>query len=242
MEPFLSVIVPAYNEAARLSPTLKEISNTLRAETFTYEIIVVNDGSTDDTAKVIETLRPEIKNLLVLSETPNRGKGAAVQRGMLAARGAWRLFMDADGATPFSEFKKMAPYLDHTHAILIGSRTAKGAEILVPQPWHRKVLGRLGNYFIRLLLLPGISDTHCGFKCIRGDAAEQIFTRTRINRWAFDDEALALARAMGYAIQEIPVKWSNTRAHSTFRMSAYCPALRDAIKIKWWFASGKYDL
>ncbi len=242
MRPFLSVILPAYNEAERLPPTLENLFEELRQMSFEYEIIVVNDGSKDGTREVIKKIEAETKYLTLIDYEENKGKGFAVRKGMIAAQGTWRLFMDADGASPFSEFKKMMPYLNEEHGILIGSRFMRGAKVLVPQPTHRKTLGRLGNFLIRVLFLPGILDTHCGFKCFRSDAAEKIFERTKIDRWAFDDEVLLLAMKMGYPVKEIPIIWSDRREHSTFRLSDYIFAFFDVIKIKYWLATGKYNV
>lgn len=242
MGPFLSVILPAYNEAERLPPTLKKLSEELRQMNFEYEIIIVNDGSKDGTRDAIRKIEAETEHLTCIDYKENKGKGFAIRKGMLAARGMWRLFMDADGASPFSEFKKMMPYLNKEHGILIGSRFVKGAEVLVPQPNYRKTLSRLGNFLIRVLLLPDILDTHCGFKCFRSDAAEKIFERTKIDRWAFDDEALLLAILMGYPVKEIPITWSDRREHSTFKLSDYVFAFFDVIKIKYWLATGKYNV
>jgi len=242
VKPFISIIIPAYNEVNRIFSTLTSLSEELSHVNFEYEVIIVDDGSRDQTQDIIQSFRAQIKNLMVIKNEENRGKGCAVKQGMLAAHGTWRLFMDADNATPFSEFTKMLPSLDTDHAILIGSRNIKGSVILTPQPWHRKILGRGGNFFIQFLFSLDISDTHCGFKCFREDAAQKIFSQAKINRWTFDDEILALAKKMGYPIKEIPVTWHDVKIYSTFKISDYATSFFDALRIKYWLLTKKYSL
>lgn len=239
--PFLSVIIPAYNEAKRLPLTLIDIDKHLELQEYSYEILVVNDGSTDDTAEIVRRFDSLIQNLKLVDNKENKGKGAAVRQGMLAAKGTWRLFMDADNSTSVVEFNKMIPYFKDGYEIVIGSRDAKGARTLPPQPIYKKGLGNIGNLIIQALLLPGIWDTQCGFKCFSDEAADRIFRLTKIDRWGFDAEALALAKTLGYKIKEMPVFWVNDpRSHVSLK--TYLQVLAETVKIRWWLWRHSYNI
>lgn len=239
--PFLSVIIPAYNEAKRLPLTLIDIDKHLEQQEYSYEILVVNDGSTDETAEIVRRFSPLIENLKLIDNKENHGKGAAVRQGMLLAKGTWRLFMDADNSTSVVEFNKMIPYFKAGYEVVIGSRDVKGARTSPPQAIYKRFLGNIGNLIIQALLLPGIWDTQCGFKCFSDEAAGRIFRLTKINRWGFDPESLALAKALGYKIKEMPVFWVNDpRTH--VRLSAYLQVLWEVAKVRWWLWRNAYNL
>lgn len=240
-KPYLSVIIPAHNEAKRLPLTLIDVDKHLSQQEYSYEIIVVNDGSTDATAEIVRRFSLLIENLKLIDMPENQGKGAAVRQGMLSAKGNWRIFMDADNSTSISEFQKMIPYFRENYEVIIGSRAIKGAKLRPPQPIHRQILGKLGNFFIQIFLLRGIWDSQCGFKCFSEQAAERIFALTRINRWGFDIEALALAKTLGYKIKELPIFWANN-PHSQVKAFAYLQVLWETIKIWWWLKKNKYNL
>ncbi|MCR4328288.1 MAG: glycosyltransferase family 2 protein [Patescibacteria group bacterium] len=212
-KPFLSVIIPAYNEEKRLPATLVEAHEYLSNAGFSYEIIVVNDGSHDGTAEVVQKMAEKIDGLTLIGNDVNKGKGGVVRQGMLAARGKVRLFADADNSTSISQFRKMVPFFQEGGnggcEVVIGSRAIQGAELVPPQPFYRRVAGKILNGITQILLVPGIWDTQCGFKAFTDTAAQDIFSRASINGWAFDVEVLALARALGYTIKEVPVRWSN---------------------------------
>ena len=240
-KPYLSVIIPAYNEAKRLPLTLIDVDKHLAQQEYSYEIIVVNDGSTDATAEITNRFKSLMENLKIIDNKENRGKGAVVRQGMLAAKGNWRVFMDADNSTSISEFNKMVPYLDEGYEVVIGSRVVRGAKMNPPQPIHKRIAGRLGNWFIQLVLLRGIKDSQCGFKCFSEEAAERIFSIATINRWAFDVEALALARAFGYEVKEMPVNWVNDpRTH--VRLTSYFQVLWETVKVRWRLWRKLYNL
>jgi glycosyltransferase involved in cell wall biosynthesis len=213
----LSIIFPAYNEAERIGPTLKLFSNYLSAKGFSYEIIVVDDGSTDHTIQHIESL--QIPNCKVIPSVENKGKGHAVRIGMLAAKGKIRVFSDADGSTPIEEIDKLLAPLNSGDAdIAIGSRYLENSEVTKAQPFMRVVWSRFTNKIMQRILLPGIADPHCGFKAFRAEAAEKIFPQCKINEWSFDLEVLSLAQSLGFTIKEIPVKWANDeRSKGKFR-------------------------
>ncbi|OGY97227.1 MAG: hypothetical protein A2128_01245 [Candidatus Liptonbacteria bacterium GWC1_60_9] len=240
-KPFLSVVIPAYNEAKRIPLTLIDIDKHLHACDFSYEIIVVDDGSKDATAEIVNRFIPLVRNLKLIDNKVNRGKGAVVRQGMLAAKGALRLFTDADNSTSIDQFNKMLPHFKEGYDIVIGSRDVEGARLEPPQPWHKRLLGNLGNLFIQTVLLPGIWDTQCGFKAFREEAVEEIFPMLTIDRWGFDIEILSLARAQGYRIKEVPVVWVND-PHSHVKPTAYLQVLWETITIRWRLYRGRYPL
>ena len=206
---YLSVVVPAFDEAARLGPTLDAIRRFLDSRRFTSEVIVVVDGGGDGTLELARGVGLEWPALVVLHHQPNRGKGYAVRRGMLAARGRYRLFSDADLSTPIEEVDRLIDALDDGVDIAIGSRALPASDVRVRQAWWRQSMGRIFNQVVRRLAVPGIRDTQCGFKCLRGEAAEQIFERQRIAGFSFDVELLWIARKLGFRVVEVPVTWVN---------------------------------
>jgi glycosyltransferase involved in cell wall biosynthesis len=209
----LSVVVPAYNEADRLPPTLEAIRRHLDGSDETYEVIVVDDGSRDGTAETAERLCSSWPQLQVIRLDRNRGKGAAVRAGMLRARGEHRLFSDADLSTPIDELPRLRAELQGRCAVAIASRGAKGARIAVHQQWRREFMGRTYNRLLRLLVLPGIHDSQCGFKVFTAEAAVACFEPLRTLRFGFDAEALLRARRKGWAIAEVPVNgWRHVEA------------------------------
>ena len=172
--------------------------------------MVVDDGSTDRTVQLIKALELEHHHLKLVVQPENKGKGAAVKRGMLAAIGEIRVFMDADESTPISELEKLlTPIIHYGADISIGSRYLPSSDVAVPQPWHRRVWSRFANQIVQNILLPGIVDPNCGFKAYTAAAAEKIFSKCEINQWSFDLEALGLARSYNHTIAEVPVRWLN---------------------------------
>ena len=238
----LSVIVPAYNEAVRLPGTLRRLHEYLAARPFTYEIIVVLDGPTDNTREVVHELA--LANLKIIDRTVNRGKGYTVKEGMLKASGVIRLFSDADNSTDIAHFDAMKSFFDNGYDLVISSRHSNdvaAAVQAVPQAWYKQLLGRAGNPVVQLLAVPGIWDTQCGFKAFHGDVAERIFSRTTIDGWGFDIEVLALARALNYRIGIIPAHWIND-ASSHFGGLDYCRVLGEALRIRYNLKTCKYEL
>lgn len=240
----LSIIIPAYNEAARLPKTLSRIHKYLAGRAAKYEIIIVLDGSTDDTAAVVERLASEVEHLKILDRKVNRGKGYTVKQGMLAARGQIRLFCDADNSTDIAHFDKMKPLFDQGYDVVIASRNDKDvpeALQVVSQAWYKRAIGRLGNRLVQLAAVPGIWDTQCGFKAFRAEAAERIFSQTTIERWGFDIEVLALAQRLNYKIGIIPARWINDdRSH--VKMTDYLNVLNDTFTVRRNLLLGKYRL
>jgi dolichyl-phosphate beta-glucosyltransferase len=222
----LSVIVPVYNEEKRVSKTLKEAFAYLKAKRITAEVIVVDDGSSDKTVEVVGRFKkmatPE-QTLKILKHTVNKGKGAAVKTGALTAKGNIVLYMDADNATPLSEYEKFKPAFKNNVDVIVGSRAIDRKQVKVHQPLYREIIGRIGNIIIQLLVVPGISDTQCGFKAFTHNAAKTIFPLQTIERFGFDVELLYIARKRRFSMLETSVIWRddpNTRVN----------ALRDSIR------------
>lgn len=241
---YLSVVIPAYNEEQRIEKTLVAINEYLTHQPYSWEILVVSDGSRDKTAAKVSLLEQKIKNLRLIARENNKGKGYTVRQGMLSAKGRIRLFTDADNSTDVSHFEKMRPFFDQGYGVVICSRDRKdvdGARQAVPQAWYKRMLGNLGNLFFQLLAVRGIWDTQCGFKAFRDYAAKDIFSRARIDRWAFDVEALALARELNIKIGIVAAYWINDpKSHVT--IAGYLNTLWEVIKIWWWIRRKTYNL
>jgi len=203
--PFLSVVIPAYNEEYRLPRTLEQIFAFLQEQNYVSEVIVIENGSSDRTYEIAQGFADRYENLHVLREE-QRGKGNAVKRGMLEARGEYRFLCDADLSMPIVQINRFLPPQLTNLDIAIGSREAPGA-VRHNEPEFRHLGGRLINLAIRLSILPGLQDTQCGFKCFRAEVADKIFLCQSISGWAFDIEVLYVARKYGYQIVEIPIDW-----------------------------------
>lgn len=229
---YLSIVIPAFNEASRIETTIIDIDRYLKCQDFTSEIIVVNDGSDDSTSDVVNDLIKRIPALRLIECSANKGKGRAIRRGMLEARGSLRLFTDADNSTRIDQVEKLLPYLNQGCPIVIGSRALKDAHITVKQPWFRIVLGKLGNKIVQLLAVPGIKDTQCGFKVFSQHAVDLIFPRMTIDGWGFDIEALAIARHHDMSIKEVGIEWAN-HPDTFFGLKDYLRVMRELCVI-WW--------
>ncbi len=223
-QPEISIVIPAYNEARTISSTLRAIADYFRTHEIAGEIIVVDDGSSDATAALARDTDSAGVPVEVLVNERNRGKGYSVRRGILAARGKYVGFADADMSTPIAELDKVRPALAAGADVVIGSRALADSEIDEHQPWWRERAGKLFGCFMRCVLLPGIADSQCGFKFFSRAAAREISSRQKLSGWAFDVELLYLARRLGYEIVEIPVHWVND-PDSRVRM------LRDGLKM-----------
>lgn len=232
-EIFLSVVIPAYNEENRLPKTLKSIAEYLPRQQYAWEIIVVSDGSKDGTARVVREAQERIPNLQLIDNKENHGKGYVVRQGLLAARGAWRLFTDADNSTSIDQVEKMLPWRNQGYDIVIGSRDVKGAVLNPPQPWIRQMVLGEGFKLLRKILVGmwDLQDTQCGFKGFSARAVEDIFPRLHIDRWAFDVEILAVAKKLGYKIKEIPIVWMND-PKSKVKISGMIKMLLEILQIR----------
>ena len=238
---YLSVIIPAYNEEKRLSKTLEEIDKYLSKQNYDYEILVVNDGSKDKTAQVIRDRVSVIQNLRLIDNKKNNGKGYVVRQGMLEAKGEYRIFTDADNSTSIDQVEKMWPYFEAGFDIVFGSRDAKGAILNPPQSPLRRFLGEVFGFLTNLIVGTwGIADSQCGFKCFTKKAAENIFPKCKINRFAFDPEFFVIAKKLGYKIKEIPVYWEND-PESKVKFKWMVNMGIDLLKIRWNIITKKYD-
>ncbi len=205
----LSVVIPAFEEVGRLGPTLTQLRHFLDGRRFDSEVIVVVDGGRDGTLELARGLAREWPALVVLHHEVNRGKGYAVRRGMLAARGRYRLFSDADLSTPIADVEQLIDAIDGGADVAIGSRALPDSDVRVRQAWWRQSMGRVFNQIVRRAAVPDLYDTQCGFKCFRAEAAQQIFARQRMTRFSFDVELLWIARKLRCRVVEVPVTWVN---------------------------------
>jgi len=207
-EIFLSIIIPAHNEEKRLPDTLRQVQNFLSSQDYPAEVLVVENASSDRTLAAAQEFSRHFSELRVL-QCPQRGKGLAVRQGMLAARGEYRFMCDADLSMPVGEINRFLPPMLSGVDIAIASREAPGA-VRYHEPYYRHFVGRVYNMLIRLMALPGLQDTQCGFKCFRGALVDDLFTRQTLGGWSFDVEVLFIARRRGLRIVEIPIPWTHT--------------------------------
>ncbi|HHT9144804.1 MAG TPA: dolichyl-phosphate beta-glucosyltransferase [Candidatus Wunengus sp. YC61] len=231
-ECFLSVIIPAYNEEKRVLPTLRKICAYLSAKDFPCEIIIVDDGSTDNTLQMIKNFASSNNHLVILTNEQNIGKGYSVRKGMLSARGEYAFFTDADLSTPIEEIDKCLPYLLNGYDVVIGSRSMPGADIIVHQPWYREKMGKIFNFMVNMVLLKGIIDTQCGFKGFKREAVKTIFSKCKIDGFSFDVEALYLSRKYNFKIKEIPIRWENSTLSKVSPIKHSLQMFKDLIGIK----------
>lgn len=238
MTTFLSIIIPAHNEESRLPNTLEHIIRFLEKQSFTSEVIVVENGSTDKTLKVAQQYAKQHKQVRVIQS--ERGKGAAVKRGLLEAQGAYRFMCDADLSMPVEEIAKFIPPALKDFDIAIASREAKGA-VRYNEPRYRHLGGRGINFLIQVLILPGLNDTQCGFKCFRADVAEKIFNLQTLPGWSFDIEVLYIARRYGYRVHEVPIHWYHDSDTKVRALPDAIHMFQDIFRIRANARRGTYD-
>lgn len=237
----LSVVIPAYNEARRLPSTLEEITGYLHGHSrwLPAEVVVVDDGSNDETSAVaMAAPATDGVTILCLSQPTNRGKGAAVRAGFAAARGRKILLSDADMATPMSEIDALAGAAEA--AVAIGSRALDRARIETRQPLYRDLMGRVFNLAVRIFAVEGIADTQCGFKLFDGDLGRALASVQRIDGFAFDVELLVWAKAWGYPVREVPVRWRHVEASRVQPLTHSADMFWDLLRILRWRISGRF--
>ncbi len=240
--PFLSIIIPAYHEEQRLPRTLEILNGYLHRQTYSYELIVVDDGSSDESSRLMQQcMRQFGEQGLFLKNERNRGKGYSVRRGVLSSHGDYVLFSDADLSTPITEVEKLLGSLRQGYDIAIGSRGLKTSDIQVHQAWYRERMGKIFNRIARSLHLTKFSDTQCGFKCFRGDAARSLFPLQSLEGWSFDVEILFLAARRKYRIAEVPIQWFNEPNSRVNALTDAMKMFRDLLLIRYNAWSGKYD-
>jgi dolichyl-phosphate beta-glucosyltransferase len=242
--PELSVVIPVYNEAARVQKTLYAALNYLKSMKIPVEILIVDDGSKDQTLQVVDGFKNQATDkceLRILKHEVNRGKGAAVRTGALEANGKIILYMDADNATPLSEFEKFKPAFQKGADVVIGSRAKDRKQVKVHQPFYREAMGRIFNLLVQAIATPGLWDTQCGFKAFSQKAARSIFPLQTIERFGFDVELLYIAKKRNFSIQEVSVQWFDDPASKVkvFRDSARM--LLDLFAIRFNDLKGRYS-
>lgn len=244
-QPYLSVVIPAYKEKERIGSNLLEIEKFLADKSFEYEVIIVVDGSPDNTAEVAGNYSNQVKNLRVISNPENHGKGYVVRQGLLEAKGKYVVFLDADGSTSITHVEKFLPELEAGFDVIVGSRKIQGSFVQIHQPKYREFMGEGGNWLIRIVLgLWSYPDTQCGFKMLTGQAAHEIASRMVVDRFGFDFELIILAHKLGFKVKQMPVRWLNEEG-STVSLTGpngFIQVLIDLFKTKGRLIAGKYNI
>lgn len=223
---YLSIVIPCFNEQKRIPKTISKISSYLKSKDFNYEIIVIDDGSSDGTLSSIS----DFADVIILKNEKNMGKGYSIRRGVLEAKGEYILFSDADLSTPIEELEKLLQEIEKND-IVIGSRAYQESQILIHQPWWREKMGKVFNLLVQRFLIKGFSDTQCGFKLFKNDC-KKIFSLSRINGFAFDVEIIFIAKKLGLKIKDIPITWVNSKESKVNPIIAPIEMVIELIKIK----------
>jgi dolichyl-phosphate beta-glucosyltransferase len=239
--PDYSIVIPAYNESVRIIPTLDRVLAYIQQQGWKAEIVVVNDGSRDDTAEVVRDYAARCANVNLVENPGNQGKGYSVRNGILHAKGAVVLFTDADLSSPIEEAAKLFESIHRGNDVAIGSRWLRSDLQTERQPICRQILGRAFNLALKIVLGFSFKDTQCGFKAFTQRAAADIFGRQVIRRWGFDPEILFLARRLHYKTEEVPVAWAHDKRSKINPITDGTSMLLDLFRIRWNSISGKYD-
>ncbi len=244
-KPYLSVIIPSYKEGKRIAENLETCIKYFADKTYEYEFVIVVDGSPDNTAEIARSYTGKLKNLRVIENPENHGKGYVVRQGLLAAKGEFRLFFDADGSTAIDHLDKFLPEFQNGNDVVIGSRDIDGSFVQVHQAKYKEIMGDGGNWAIRILLgLWQYPDTQCGFKMLSAEAAEAVATRMVVDRFGFDFELIVLAKKLGFKIKQMPVRWLNEEG-STVSLTGpngYFQVLWDLWKTRMRLWGGAYKI
>ena len=237
---YLSLVIPAYNEGDRIGPTLEKAFAYLRAQPYESEVLVVDDGSKDNTVEVVRAKLAELAQSPsqitgdLIELVHNAGKGAAVKRGMLTAKGDIRIFTDADLSTPIGEIEKVIRIIEQEKFdVVVGSRALEGRKLVKKhQPWYREFMGRIFNVFVQIFVFRGIKDTQCGFKGFRGRVADRLFDLQKVMGFSFDVEILYLARKEGYKVKEVAVEWYNDERTTVGALSDSSKMFLELLRIR----------
>jgi dolichyl-phosphate beta-glucosyltransferase len=240
LAPLLSIIIPAHNEENRLPASLDKVLAFLRSQNYAAEIVIVENGSSDRTPQIARRAAEEHTQVRWLQEA-EAGKGLAVRSGMLAAKGAYRFICDADLSMPIEEVNRFLPPVTLPYDVAIASREVPGA-IRYDEPVYRHWIGRVFNWLVRILTLPGLQDTQCGFKCFRAEVAEDLFPDQTIHGWTFDVEILFLAMRRGYRIIEVPIPWYYNPGSRVRLLRDSLSMLADLFRIRYNSVRGRYDV
>ena len=228
----ISIVIAAYNEENRIVPSLFTIRDYCTTKNIDYEIIVVDDGSTDRTRAIATGKKPQIPHLTVIGYNTNMGKGYALRTGVLSSKGDFVLLTDADLSTPIEELSKLLHMIHNKCDIAIGSRALALSEIIKKQPWWRQGMGKFFNKIVKTLVIADFNDTQCGFKLFSGQSARNLFKEAQINRFAYDVEILALAKKRGYRILEVPIMWINSPQSKVNPLKDSVQMFFDLLKIR----------
>jgi glycosyltransferase involved in cell wall biosynthesis len=241
LEPHYSIVIPAYNESARLGASLEKVLAYVHAQGWDAEVIVVNDGSRDNTADIVRAFAAKDPALRLVENPGNHGKGYSVRNGMLNARGRIVLFSDADLSSPIEEAPKLLQALDDGADIAIGSRWLRAETQTQRQPLHRQLFGRIFNLVLRLTLGLQFKDTQCGFKAFKQPAVQAIFPLQKIERWGFDPEILFLAKKLKFRTQEVSVAWGHSGGTRINPLVDGSRMVMEMLRVRWYDLTGKYD-
>lgn len=236
----LSVIIPAYNEEPRIGKTLDIMGEYLSSQPYQSEVIVVDDGSRDRTGEVVREKEKTYKNLRLVENDCNRGKGYTVRHGVSLAKGEIVLFFDADSSTPIDQVEKFWPEFDSGKSVCIGSRSLPESNVEVHQPWFRENMGRIFNLFVRVIAIRGFVDTQCGFKAFTCEAAKVIFERQTLSGFGFDVELLFIAKKHGFSIVEVPIKWIDSPESRVHPIRDATKMFLELISIRYRDLTGSY--
>jgi dolichyl-phosphate beta-glucosyltransferase len=239
--PLVSVVIPAFNEQDRLPATVRGAVEYFRGRRRAFELVVVDDGSRDRTAAAVLAMRREYPELRLLRLAANRGKGYAVRSGVLNCEGSLVLFADADGATPWDQFERLEAAIVAGADVAIGSRAKSASDVRVRARVHRRLMGRIFASLVAVLAIDGIEDTQCGFKLFRGAAAQELFSRMRMNGFSFDVEVLLMARRRGHTIAEVPVNWNHQPGSRVRLVRDSLLMVRDLLIIRGKALRGEYE-
>ena len=237
-QPYLSVVIPAFNEEARIQRTLEQVLGFLTTGSYPWEVVVADDGSTDDTAKLVGEFASSHNNVKLLS-LEHRGKGWAVKHGMLESAGTYRLLCDADLSVPIDQVERLLPPQTQDVDIAVGSRERPDSQ-RIGEPVYRHMMGRFYNGLVRILTVPGLKDTQCGFKCYRGEIVPRLFGVQRMEGFAFDAEIMFLAWKSGLTIREIGVDWYSGQGSKVRTVTDSLAMTGDLLKIRWNYIRGRY--
>lgn len=237
---FLSVIVPVYNEADYLVKTYQILSKYFSQKSFKVEYVFINDGSTDGSSEILSSLKKKDPKISVLNNFKNRGKGEAIKKGVLSARGKYVFFTDADFSTPISEFEKILPQLNK-YDIVIGSRRIRGSRVVRPQSLRRRFFGIVFYLILDIFFRLPVRDTNCGFKCFKTKEAKKIFSRQKIKGWGFDAETFYIAKIWKLSVKEVPIVWYDRPGSKVKILKAAAETLKELWQIKTNASKGIYN-
>ena len=240
MDPQYTIVIPAYNESARIRPALEEVLRTIDSRGWDAEVLVVNDGSTDDTATIVEGYVSRDRRVRLIQNPGNRGKGYSVRNGLLHGAGNILMFTDADLSAPMEEAERLFAAIRDGADVAIGSRWLERSRQTIHQPLYRQIFGRCFNLVTRMVMRLPFADTQCGFKAFRRSAAQTIFQLQRIERWGFDPEILFIALKRGYVVREVPVTWGHDERTRMSYLKDGIKMLEELLYVRWNSLIGVY--